>query len=217
VPHPQSRQAKIAKAKRKQARTQSNANHPGNGPKQHEREQRRAEARAARRRKDRLGRLRSVGIVGVPVAVLLFGGWLMFGPSAELAGVERPPADGRGHVDAASYRDGSPTSGAHSGAAPGCNVYSSPLPKDLAVHGLEHGTVVLWYDINNPDLGSELSSLMANWESHVIVSPSSELDAPIVATAWNRRMQFSEVSADVDAFIETYRNRGPEKVPCDIA
>jgi hypothetical protein len=84
------------------------------------------------------------------------------------------------------------------------------------VHALEHGTVVLWYDINKPDLGSELASLMANWESHVIVSPSSELDAPIVATAWNRRTQFSEVSTDVDAFIDTYRNRGPEKVPCDI-
>ena len=85
------------------------------------------------------------------------------------------------------------------------------------MHALEHGTVVLWYDINNPDLGSALAALMTNWDSHVIVSPSSELDAPIVATAWNRRMQFSEVSADVDAFIDTYRYRGPENVPCDIA
>ena len=140
----------------------------------------------------------------------------MFGPSAELADVERPPDSGRGHVEAASYQDGSPTSGAHSAAAPRCGAYSSPLPRDLAVHGLEHGTVVLWYDTTNPNLGSELSALMATWGSHVIVSPSSELDAPIVATAWNRRMRFSEVSVEVEEFIDTYRNRGPEKVACDI-
>jgi hypothetical protein len=151
------------------------------------------------------------------VAAVLFGGWLMFRPGPELAGVERPSDDGRGHVETATYRTGSPTSGAHNAGAPRCGAYSSPLAKDLAVHGLEHGTVVLWYDIANPNLGSELSSLMSGWESHVSVSPSSELDAPIVATAWNRSMRFSDVSPEVDAFIDTYRNRGPERVPCDIA
>ncbi len=215
MPHPQSRKARAAKAKRKEERSKPKDDH--DAEKHAERERRRAEGRAARRHQERLGRLRLYGIVGALVAAVVIGGWLMFRPGPELAGVESPPSDGRGHLEGATYQTGSPTSGAHNAGAPRCGAYPSPLPKDLAVHSLEHGTVVLWYDISNPALGSELSLLMAGWESHVIVTPSSELDAPIVATAWNRRMRFNEVTAEVGAFIDAYRNRGPERVPCNIS
>jgi hypothetical protein len=83
------------------------------------------------------------------------------------------------------------------------------------VHALEHGAVVVWY---RGDMAEELEEplldMLGRWDSHVIVSPNDDLDAPIVATAWNRLKEYTR-PADVVEFVETYRGRGPEDIPCD--
>jgi len=156
------------------------------------------------------------------VGIVVVGGlgFVLFNelrPGPELAGVERVSSAGRGHIDGATYATPTPTSGAHSAGSPRCGVVPTPLDPALAVHALEHGVVVLWYDTTRPDLGAELAALANTWDSHVIVSPSSALSDPIVATSWNRIKAYPDFVDEIDEFIDTYRERGPERVPCSLA
>jgi hypothetical protein len=83
------------------------------------------------------------------------------------------------------------------------------------VHALEHGAVVIWYDADRPELGTELSELVDGYPSHVIVSPNNRLETPVIATAWNRLKSFSGAEPGVRDFVDTYRFRGPESEPCE--
>ena len=166
------------------------------------------------RRKRRVRNL-GYGMLGtLAVSGLLF---VVVTPDAELAGVERPRNEGRNHVAAASYATETPTSGEHSASSVGCGVYSQTLPLDAAVHSMEHGAVIVWY---MPDLADterqSLEEMVNRWDSHVIVSPNPGLTDPVVATAWNRLMRFENVGDDLAQFIDIYRERGPEKIRCDI-
>jgi len=139
----------------------------------------------------------------------------VFRPDPELEGVSRPRSLGGGHVAAASYDTPTPTSGAHDASAPGCATYREPLEPALAVHALEHGAVVLWYDADRPELADELDAVTEEWDSHVIVSANTGLDAPIVAAAWNRLKSYEPGDPEINDFVRTYRRRGPESVSCD--
>lgn len=192
---------------------------PRSQAKRERREQRKA-AEAAAARKARRQRLVVRVIAGVAVAAGLAGiGYLALRPDPEVPGVERPLNEGRAHVEPAeiAYDDAAPTSGAHLASAPACGVAPSQLDPGLAVHALEHGAVVLWYDPASDDLADRLPDILDDWDSHWILSPNSDIADPIVATAWNRRMSFQD--ADEPAlreFVETYRERGPERVSCPV-
>ena len=154
-------------------------------------------------------------VVGVVVVGL--GGFLVLRPDPEISGVERPPNLGRGHVAEPSFESDTPTSGPHLAQAPRCGVFLQPLDLGLAVHGLEHGAVVVWYRSDLADeVRADLGDLAGEWDSHVIVAPGPEtLAAPIVATAWNRLDRYPTPGPDLRRFIDTYRRRGPERVGCD--
>lgn len=160
--------------------------------------------------------LRRIAFWSALVAVLAGGGYLLFRPGPEVAGVEKPRDEGSGHVASAVYSTATPTSGAHLAGAPACGSYGEPLEPGLAVHALEHGVVVVWYRKQLEDrLRQPLLDLMKRWGSHVIVSPNDRITDPVVATAWDRLKRYRDPS-DVAEFIKTYRKRGPESVPCDI-
>lgn len=172
-----------------------------------------AAARSARRR--RLVVRWTTGVVAVAVAAGI--GYLALRPDPEVPGVERPPNEGRGHVEPAqiAYDNDAPTSGGHLASAPPCGVTPSQLDPGLAVHALEHGAVVLWYDGARENLAESLGDVLDEWDSHWVLSPSSDIAEPIVATAWNRRMTFEDADDPVlREFVETYRERGPERVSC---
>ncbi len=88
------------------------------------------------------------------------------------------------------------------------------MPTELAVHGLEHGVVVLWYSEENDQIAADLRQIVGNFNDHVILSPNSGLDRPVVATAWNRLKSYDGADPEIEEFIETYRNRGPERGSC---
>lgn len=212
VPHPQSKKARAARARRARARAESN-------DQLSKREERLARQLEARRRKVRLGRwrrARNVLLGTAAVAVVMVGGWLAFRPDPELDDVSRPRNRGGGHVTNASYDTPTPTSGPHDARAPQCTTYRDPLESTLAVHALEHGAIVLWYDASRPELADQLVEATERWDSHVLISANSDIDAPIVATAWNRLKEYQPGDDEIDEFIETYRRRGPERVDCEI-
>jgi hypothetical protein len=215
VPHPNSKRAKAARVKRQRDKADAPSSTQERIRDLSERETRRSKESARKRHRALARRIRTIAGASLAAVAIVVGGWFVFRPGAELDGVERPPNEGRGHVDNAAFASSTPTSGAHSSRAPTCGVYQRPLELELAVHALEHGTVVLWYDEDQPALAEGLIAATRRWDSHVIISPSSDLAAPVVATAWRRQMSYNS-SADVADFVETYRNRGPERVSCDI-
>ena len=177
-------------------------------------ERQRQEA-AARRRALRRAQARRIALAVVALLVVGIGGYFLFRPDPELAGVERLSSQGQDHVEAPQYDTSTPTSGDHPLQAPPCQSFPQPLEPGLAVHALEHGAVLGWYDAGRAEeLRPELEAIADRWASHVVLSPNTELDAPIVATAWNRLARYDEAGDDVAAFIETYRRRGPERQPC---
>ncbi len=167
--------------------------------------------------------MRRAGYGAAGVLALGIVGLLLFNqlrPDPEIAGVERPPDLGSGHVDpseSVDYPTPTPTSGAHAVASARCGLITGGLPLEFAVHSLEHGVVVVWY---RPDLEEsllpELRALLGQWDSHVIAAPNPGISEPIVATAWHRLQRFEGVGPGLSEFIEVYRQRGPESVPCDI-
>lgn len=212
VAHPQSQRAKKLKEQRKRDRAATSAS-PTSSPIEALPREKPISARRLRQRKARRRQVLTGGGIVLGIGVLA---WLGLRPGPELPGVERPANDGRGHVAAATYGDAAPTSGEHNGSAPACGLYPAPLAPDLAVHALEHGTVVFWYDAARPELAGELTEVLEAFNSHVIVSPNENLTAPIVATAWNRRLELTGGGEQALSFASTYRRRGPESVPCAI-
>lgn len=212
-PHPQSKKAKAAKAKRAAARTVDDPDRSAS--KQEARLQRQIEQRHRKERKARLRRTGNAALGLAAVALVIGAGWLAFRPDPELAGVTRPANLGGGHVAGATYDSPTPTSGPHDARAPGCDTYSEPLDPTLAVHGLEHGSVVLWYDAARPELADELARASDEWDSHIIISANDEIDRPIIATAWGRLKAYDDVEPEITEFARTYRRRGPEREPCD--
>lgn len=212
-PHPQSKKAKAAKAKRAQARTTQDPDKAAS--KQEARLERQIVRRRHQERKARLRRIRNIALGVVAVGVVAGGGWLAFRPDPELAGVIRPSNRGGGHVAAATFDSPTPTSGPHDARAPRCGTYREPLDPALAVHGLEHGAVVLWYDAARPELADELEDATEEWDTHVIISANGNVDRPVVATAWGRMKAYDAVDPEITEFVRTYRQRGPERQPCD--
>ena len=170
--------------------------------------------KAKRRRRTRNGVLLTLGVVVSGLAVFALVQALF--PS-ELPGVEQPLYLGTGDVPAGQtvqYGTATPTSGQHSASSPRCGIYSQQVPAELAVHGLEHGVVVLWYSEENDQLAAELREIVGNFNDHVILSPNRDLDRPVVATAWNRLKSYDGADPEIEEFIDTYRNRGPERGQC---
>ena len=213
--HPNSKKAKQAKAARKarQSTPEDVEQREAELTERSERQERVAARKAMLARKSKIKSLAlKIGFV-----VFVVGGiTLVILSRPEVDGVEKLGNDGRGHVANASYETSTPTSGAHRAQSPRCGIYTTPLELDLAVHSLEHGTVILWYNQDQPELATELAAATRQWDSHVIISPSAELDSPIVATAWRRRMSFDAVTEVVTEFVDVYRRRGPESVACDF-
>ncbi len=185
-----------------------------------ERQQREAEERAREARKAKLRRLGYPGIGLIVFALVVLFVYNAVKPGPEIEGVERMPDRGSRHVapgEPVNYDTATPTSGTHASTSARCGVITAGLPLEFAVHDLEHGVVVVWY---RPDLEEallpDLRALIDQWDSHVLVAPNPGITEPIVATAWNRLQRFDTVGEGLTEFINVYRNRGPESVPCDI-
>lgn len=103
-----------------------------------------------------------------------------------------------------------PPGGPHHPRWLACDVYTEPVPTELAVHSLEHGAVWLAY---KPDLTADqveqLAQLATANPEYVLVSPQPGLDSRVVAVTWGAALEAS--SADdprLAAFVERYAGGG---------
>ncbi|MBI2874264.1 MAG: DUF3105 domain-containing protein [Firmicutes bacterium] len=139
--------------------------------------------------------------------------------SSEIPG-ESFPDEGSEHIDIpqkVTYQTDPPTSGPHYSGVVRPGFHTETALPELLVHNLEHGNIVIYYD---PEGASEetLKSLRELADRYrgtfdgVVVVPHTDPQNPIILTAWRHMLRLPAWDPkQVDAFIDAYRGRGPEK------
>ena len=142
------------------------------------REERKVAEATAKQAANRKHRIR-VGL-SVLAAVVVVGaiGFVIVDKATldERPGVSKQAYEGRDHVESGqtvAYATATPTSGTHAASSPQCGIYSQQMPAEFAVHSLEHGAVVIWYQ---PSLATEeisgLEAIVNRFDDRVILSPT---------------------------------------------
>lgn len=128
---------------------------------------------------------------------------------ADLSGVQTYEYEAAVHNDAAiAYAENPPVGGPHHNAWWNCGVYDQELPKEHAVHSLEHGTVWLTYQPTLPADQIEVLKKLGNQE-FMLVSPMADQSSPVVATAWNHQLTLDSADQQpLTKFVRTYK-QGP--------
>jgi hypothetical protein len=152
----------------------------------------------------------AAGAFAVVVAVA-GGGWLyarVRGPSPG----EYVPSLGNAHIPTPEtphipYNSDPPTSGPHLPYIAPWGVHTRPIVKELQVHNLEDGGVLVQYRPDCADrVQAGLRAIVERYPDHVILAPYPGLDRCIALTAWTRIDKFDELDERrVVRFIDAYR------------
>lgn len=120
-------------------------------------------------------------------------------PVGEMPGVQVFPGHPKTHLPEGvrsvyQYDSDPPTSGPHweDVRAP-MRVVSVPLPIELQIHELEHGSILMQYncEVSCPDLVDQLASIAQPYD-YVIVAPNPALPARVVVSAWRRLLKLDD-------------------------
>jgi hypothetical protein len=112
-----------------------------------------------------------------------------------------------------AYNSDPPTSGPHVQSVPQFKIYTEPMTKELQVHGLEDGGVIIHYktglDQATVDRLASLAKLYIEQtvpkKNHVLMVPDPNLSHPIVLTTWRRIDRLDAFDeARIRRFIDTY-------------
>jgi Protein of unknown function (DUF3105) len=134
---------------------------------------------------------------------------------------ETPPVgSGMRHLDESEtvrYNSNPPTNGRHSRAVD-WGISAEPVPPEEAVHNMEHGGVVIWYNCDGgpqpldesacEQLVQDLTDVVdprVDDGMYVLVTPYSEMDNRIALTAWQYLDAFDEFDRTrIEAFIASF-------------
>lgn len=106
-----------------------------------------------------------------------------------------------------------PTSGWHDPVPAPWGVYEEPVQPAKLVHNLEHGGVVVQYErLARADL-RKLTELVQEEPRKVVLAPAPDLGTKLAVSSWGRLMTCRSFEPDaLGRFIQSYRDKGPEKV-----
>lgn len=130
------------------------------------------------------------------------------------SGVSRHLAPG----ETVQYNSNPPTNGKHANQAAAWGVSEVPVPKEVAVHNMEHGGVVVWYNcgggttrLDDSDckrLRDDLADVVEGRVDDgmfIVMTPYDEMENRIALTAWQNLDAFDEFDkARVEAFIRSF-------------
>lgn len=95
------------------------------------------------------------------------------------------------------YNTNPPTSGPHFEGHVEQKISNQPIPKEIQVHELEHGGVLIQYNCKNcDDLIAKLEK-HARSSEHVIMAPYPDMDAKIALTAWGKLAKLNEYNEEI--------------------
>lgn len=157
--------------------------------------------------------LLAAGIIG-------WGAWAAFKPggagydwetrAAAIPGIQHFTTDfKRDHTyKVETYEQTPPVGGTHSGIWQQClgNIYDAPIPKEHAVHSLEHGAIWITYRADLP--ADQVAKLAARVEGKekVFMSPIKDLDKPVSLQAWAYQLKVDDAGdTRIDDFINALR------------
>lgn len=179
------------------------------------REQRSLEEQRLRARR-RL-RLAGIGIAGVLVVAALGAGfWLAFLQPRPGESVATSGSGVHTGAPAGGYSTSPPTSGPHTPDVPDWGEHNTEVAEVLQVHALEHGGVLMQYNCPSGcgELVGDLSLILSDYPSKVILAPYSNMEALIALTAWGKIDLLDEFDEGrIRNFVDKNRNHGPEDVP----
>lgn len=112
------------------------------------------------------------------------------------------------------FTDLPPAGGTHHPVWMNCGVYTEPVPVELAIHSLEHGTVWIAYQPELDEATIATLQQFAKGQTHVLVTPYPDLKSPIVLTAWARQLE-AEAADDprLPQFIAAFLNGAQSPEP----
>jgi hypothetical protein len=150
--------------------------------------------------------------VAVVVAVLVAAGigYFAYRAVANLPGTSVPDQGNR-HLASPSephepYNTEPPTSGPHLSYLAPWGVHTRPIPRELQVHNLEDGGVLVQYNCECPELAEKLAAIVRKYDKQVILAPYPDMKTRIALTAWTRIDTFDEFDEGrIRRFIEVYR------------
>ena len=163
-------------------------------------------SRAARRRRNM-----AIGIA-VAVVVAIVVGYFAYQAQANRPGVEFAD-QGNLHIQTEAephvpYNSDPPTSGPHLPYIAPWGIHTEPIAKELQVHNLEDGGVMVQYNCPTacPDLVNRLKAIVDRYPEHVILAPYPGMAHRIALTAWTRIEAFDDFGESrIVRFIEAYR------------
>jgi hypothetical protein len=153
----------------------------------------------------------SVGVVAALVVAAVVA-YFAYQSAADLPGVSFAD-QGNLHVQTLAeaippYNSDPPTSGPHLPYVAPWGVHSEPVPKQLQVHNLEDGGVVIQYNCPNgcPELVDKLKAVVQRYDRQVLLAPYPGMQRRIALTAWTRMDAFDEFDESrIVKFISRYR------------
>ena len=173
--------------------------------------QRQEQARAAAARRRRIVMFRNVGIGAAVLLVVVVGIAVAAINDANKPGqgfaMEASPHIGAVGAAHAPYGTDPPTSGPHVSDVPNWGIHPTAIAKELQVHGLEDGGVIINYQPTlDKAVVAQLEQLTNSYDSEVILAPYENLSSPIVLTAWTRMQKFDAYDeAGMRRFIDAFR------------
>jgi hypothetical protein len=106
------------------------------------------------------------------------------------------------------YNSNPPTSGPHLPYIAPWGIHAEPIVKELQVHNLEEGGVLVQYNCPQgcPELVASLKVIVLRYDRGVILAPYLGMDTRIALTAWTRIDKLDELDEKrIVRFIEAYR------------
>lgn len=109
-----------------------------------------------------------------------------------------------------NYNSDPPTSGPHLPNIASWGIHREPIVKELQVHNLEDGGVIVQYNcpLTNPEcapLIEKLAAIVRRYSSNVILAPYPGMKEKIALTAWSRIEKLDDFDENrILRFIEAY-------------
>ena len=182
--------------------------------------------RGVQRRRAKRNTTLIAGLLIGGLVIALIAGLLVVRQSAlAVPGEERIADQGAAHISSPTdshvpYNSNPATSGAHwgGGTAP-WGVQSQPIADEVTTHNLEHGGVIFQYrqglDQATVDQLTALTGQLQRQNQCILLvpRPADNIDAPIVATAWNYLLKLPSFNAEtLTKFFQAHIGRGVEPV-----
>jgi hypothetical protein len=165
------------------------------------------ERRGARRARRQRMTIAAIAVGAVAVAVI---GYYAYQAVATQPG-QAVPSQGNAHIPTETtphltYNTDPPTSGPHLPYIAPWGIHVEPISRELQVHNLEDGGVMVQYNCDCPDLVEQLKRIVSRYDRYVILAPYPGMKSKIALTAWGRIDHFDEFDERrIVRFIDAYR------------